>query len=105
MFDEAPEGKTFVEGKLAVVTGVTVGGLGYYIAEEIALTAGMDVILMGRSPQKLIAAEESIKKEASKRGIVDGSKLKLYHIGSFDLNDLESVKKAAKETQEDKCFE
>ena len=46
LFQEAPEAKEAVKGKLAVVTGVTLGGAGYHIAEELALNAGMSVIIM-----------------------------------------------------------
>lgn len=56
LFEEAPDAKNAIEGKLAVVTGVTVG-------EELALTAGMGVMIMGRSPKKLEAAEASIQAE------------------------------------------
>ena len=54
-----------LKGQLACVTGVTIGGAGYYVAEELAVTLmKMDVVLLGRSPSKLQAAADSIKAKA-----------------------------------------
>lgn len=95
LFKEAPEAKTAVKGKLAVVTGVTVGGAGYHMAEELALSAEMAVIIMGRNVKKLEAAEASIQEEAQKRGLE--STPKLYHV-AYDLDDLASAVSAAEAT-------
>ena len=94
LFAEAPDAKDVVNGKLAVVTGVTVGGAGFHMAQELALSAGMAVIIMGRSSAKLVQAEEAIMKEATKRNLAD--KPKLFHV-NFDLDDLTTAVKAAEE--------
>jgi NAD(P)-dependent dehydrogenase (short-subunit alcohol dehydrogenase family) len=91
LFQEAPEAKEAVKGKLAIVTGVTIGGAGYFMAEELAVTAEMHVILMGRNEGKLTAAMESIVKTAEKRG---APKPTLYET-KYDLNSLKSAVSAA----------
>lgn len=96
LFLEAPQAKESVEGKLAVVTGVTVGGAGYHVAEELALSAGMSVIIMGRNSNKLIKAEEAIQAEAKKRGVAEP---KLYH-AQYDLDDLSTAISAAKQVED-----
>ena len=93
LFKEAPEAKEVVKGKLSIVTGVTVGGTGYHMAEELALNAGMSVILMGRNSSKLEKAEKSIRAEAKKRGV---NSPVLYCV-LYDLDDLSTVKSAADE--------
>lgn len=91
LFEEAPQAKEAVEGKLAIVTGVTIGGAGVHMAEELALGAGMHVILMGRSEQKLKDAIEAIKVAATKRDVTEPT---LYET-KFDLDSLKSAKAAA----------
>lgn len=49
LFKEAPQAKEAVRGKLAIVTGVTKNGTGYFMAEELAVSAEMHVILMGQN--------------------------------------------------------
>lgn len=93
LFQEAPEAKESVKGKLAIVTGVTVGGSGYNTAEELAVAAEMSVILMGRSEEKLKDAAIQIEEEAKKR---DAPAPTLYNV-LFDLNSLESAVEAAKQ--------
>ncbi|CAB9516979.1 Dehydrogenase [Seminavis robusta] len=93
LFDEAPQARNDVEGKLAIVTGVTVGGAGYHMAEELALQAGMDCIIMGRNEKKLKAAVASIKEEAEKR---QAGAPTMYEI-KYDLDSLESATQAAME--------
>mmetsp|Transcript_8732 Transcript_8732/g.18888 ORF Transcript_8732/g.18888 Transcript_8732/m.18888 type:complete len:395 (+) Transcript_8732:109-1293(+) len=88
---EAPDKSVVKPGKLAVVTGVTIGGAGYHMAEELALQGGFHVILLGRNEGKLKAAIESIEKEAIKRKV---DKPTLYE-SKFDLNALSSAKAAA----------
>lgn len=95
LFDECPAAKEAVAGKLAVVTGVSPGGLGFYVAQELALAAQMAVVLAGRNLEKLHQAEEAILKEATTRG-VPKTIVKLYCV-KFDLDDLASVKEAADE--------
>lgn len=91
LFEQAPEAKRAVEGKLGVVTGVTVGGAGYHTAEALALQAGMHVVLMGRNETKLEESIAAIKKEAEKRGVPEPT---LYET-KYDLNSLRSAKVAA----------
>ena len=91
LFAEAPQAKEAVQGKLAVVTGVTIGGAGFQMAQELALSAGMSVIIMGRNTKKLEAAEAAIVAEAQKRGLETP---KLYHV-AFDLDDLTTAVSAA----------
>lgn len=90
LFKEAPQAKEAVDGKLAVVTGVTMGGAGYHMTEELAL-AGMHVILMGRNEDKLKDAMASIVKEAEKRGL----QVPTLYETKYDLNSLKSAKSAA----------
>lgn len=88
LLQEEPSLVNKLEGKLAIVTGVTIGGAGYHVAEELAIKLGMDVILLGRSSDKLKAAIDSIKSKDCNS--------KLYQV-SFDLDDLESAVSASKE--------
>lgn len=92
LFEEAPKAKEDVKGKLAIVTGVTVGGAGYHMAEELALSAEMHVIIMGRTETKLKAAMEAIQAEAKTREI-DAAPT-LYEI-KYDLDSLDSAVSAA----------
>jgi NAD(P)-dependent dehydrogenase (short-subunit alcohol dehydrogenase family) len=50
------------QGRTALVTGVTLGGIGYHVALELA-RAGGRVVLAGRTPDKLAAAEKAILEE------------------------------------------
>jgi NAD(P)-dependent dehydrogenase (short-subunit alcohol dehydrogenase family) len=50
------------QGRSALVTGVSVGGLGFHIALELA-RAGARVLLAGRNPDKLAAAEQAVRSE------------------------------------------
>lgn len=94
LFTEAPDAQAVVQDKLAVVTGVTVGGVGYYLVEELALNAGMAVVMMGRNPSNLEETERAIQEEAKKH---DLPMPKLYHV-HYDLDDLNSAVTAAEDT-------
>ncbi len=72
-------------GRTAVVTGVSVGGLGYYDALELA-RHGARVVLAGRSAGRLAETAESIRAE-----VPDASLEQL----EVDLADLSSVRAAA----------
>ncbi len=72
-------------GRTAVVTGVSVGGLGHFTALELA-RAGARVVLAGRSPDKLAATESTIRSE-----IPEAALERLV----VDLADLSSVRSAA----------
>jgi NAD(P)-dependent dehydrogenase (short-subunit alcohol dehydrogenase family) len=72
-------------GRSALVTGVSVGGLGYFTALELA-RAGARVVLAGRSPDKVADAEKAILEE------VPTATLERLVV---DLASLESVRAAA----------
>lgn len=94
LLQEAPKAKDAVLDRLAVVTGVTKDSMGYFIAQELALSAEMGVVLLGRSMEKLNVSEESIREEAEKRQI--SHQIKLYKV-LMDLDDLATAVSAAKE--------
>ena len=72
-------------GRTALVTGVSVGGLGYFTALELA-RVGAHVVLAGRSPDKVADAEKAILEE------VPAARLERLLV---DLASLESVREAA----------
>lgn len=74
-------------GRSALVTGPTVGGLGFHTALELA-RHGARVTLAGRTPAKLDAAAEGIVAE------VPGARLETLVV---DLSDLASVRAAGEE--------
>jgi NAD(P)-dependent dehydrogenase (short-subunit alcohol dehydrogenase family) len=51
-----------LSGRTALVTGVSVGGLGYHTALELA-RAGARVVLAGRNPDRLTQTESAIRDE------------------------------------------
>ena len=71
-------------GRTIVVTGPTVGGLGFHTALELARRGGR-VVLAGRTPSKIDEAEQRIRHE------VPAAELEPLVI---DLSDLESVRHA-----------
>ena len=73
------------DGRTALVTGVTVGGLGYFTALELA-RAGARVVLAGRSPDKVAEAEKAILED------VPTAALERLLV---DLASLDSVREAA----------
>lgn len=73
-----------LSGRTAVVTGPTLGGLGFHTALELA-RHGARVVLAGRTPDKLAAAAEAIAAEVP--GAVTERLL-------VDLSDLGSVRAA-----------
>jgi len=72
-------------GRTALVTGVSVGGLGHFTSLELA-RAGSRVVLAGRSPEKLAETEATIRTE------VPWALLERLVV---DLADLSSVRSAA----------
>jgi NAD(P)-dependent dehydrogenase (short-subunit alcohol dehydrogenase family) len=74
-------------GRTALVTGVSVGGLGHFTALELA-RAGARVVLAGRNPDKLAETDATIRAE------VPGAVLERLVV---DLADLSSVRSAAAE--------
>jgi NAD(P)-dependent dehydrogenase (short-subunit alcohol dehydrogenase family) len=73
------------EGRTALVTGVTVGGIGYHVALELA-RAGARVLLAGRTPARLEASASTIL------GEVPAASLESVVV---DLASLGSVRAAA----------
>jgi NAD(P)-dependent dehydrogenase (short-subunit alcohol dehydrogenase family) len=71
-------------GRTIVVTGPTIGGLGFHTALELA-RRGARVVLAGRTPAKLDEAEQRIRDE------VPAAELDRLVV---DLSDLESVRHA-----------
>src|SRR5688572_7640323 len=69
----------------AIVTGPTVGSIGYYVALELA-RGGRPVVLAGRVPERLAAASDAIL-----RGLPDAAVDRLV----VDLSLLDSVRSAA----------
>jgi NAD(P)-dependent dehydrogenase (short-subunit alcohol dehydrogenase family) len=76
-------------GRTAVVTGVSVGGLGHHTALELA-RAGVRVVLAGRTPDRLVETEAELRS-----GIPDAVLERLV----VDLSDLSSVRSAAAEAR------
>ena len=74
-------------GRTALVTGVSVGGLGHYTALELA-RAGARVVLAGRNPDRLAETATTIREE-----VPDALLERLV----VDLADLSSVRSAAAE--------
>jgi len=96
LFQEAPEAREAVRGKLAVVTGVALDGTGYHIAKELALQAGMHVVIMGKSEGNLKKCITGIRKESQKRKIwwEAPEATRLYKC-KHDLSSLDSCQQAA----------
>jgi NAD(P)-dependent dehydrogenase (short-subunit alcohol dehydrogenase family) len=74
-------------GRTALVTGVSVGGLGHHTALELA-RAGARVVLAGRNPERLVETDTSIREE-----VADAALERLV----IDLADQSSVRDAAAE--------
>jgi NAD(P)-dependent dehydrogenase (short-subunit alcohol dehydrogenase family) len=72
-------------GRTALVTGVSVGGLGYFTARELT-RAGAHVVLAGRNADKVAETEKSLLEE------VPAASLERMVV---DLASLESVREAA----------
>jgi retinol dehydrogenase-12 len=85
-----------VVGKAAVVTGVTFGGVGFYVAQALALEAGMAVFLCGRNVEKVRDAARRIADQAEAEG---KKKPTLYPI-IIDLDDLDEVQRASEDIAE-----
>ena len=70
-----------LNGRTAIVTGTTEGGLGYYTALELA-RHGARVVLVGRSSDKLAASESAILKLLPEAGI-ERLVVDLAHLSSW----------------------
>ena len=60
---QSPEHLALLEGKVAVVTGCTLGGIGAHTALVLAGQAKMEVVLAGRTMSKLEACASSIREK------------------------------------------
>ncbi|KAK4702489.1 hypothetical protein P7C70_g3740, partial [Phenoliferia sp. Uapishka_3] len=80
-----------IAGKTVIITGPSIGGIGYETARVLAKSGAGLVILAGRSNAKLDEAEAELKKESP-----DAKLRKLV----IDLASLTSVRKAAAEVNE-----
>lgn len=77
-------------GRTALVTGVSIGGIGHHTAMELA-RAGARAVLAGRDPARLAEAEASLRQQ------VPTADLACLVV---DLASLESVRRAATEVSE-----
>jgi NAD(P)-dependent dehydrogenase (short-subunit alcohol dehydrogenase family) len=84
-FTEFEERLPSLEGKTVAVTGCTTG-TGYIVARTAARKGAENVLLLNRPSERATKAEESLKSEGTKSNI---------ETIPCDLQDLESVKKAA----------
>ena len=48
---EAPTAKEPLEGQLVVITNISGNGSSYHVAKELALNAGMHLILLSKKPR------------------------------------------------------
>ncbi len=76
-------------GRTALVTGCTVGGLGFHVALELARRGGR-VVLAGRSSDKLAAAATAIREQVASAELDDVV---------VDVADLTSVRLAASQAR------
>lgn len=92
LLEEAPSARR--KGQLAVVTGVTLEGVGYYIARELAVQAGFHVILLGKSERNLEKCMQDIQEYSKRTFSLEKDQVVLYK-HKFYLASLDSVDKAA----------
>lgn len=91
LFREAPDANCR-QGQLAVITNITGHGSSYHVAEELALAAGMHLVLLSRRKEKLRSIEENLLRECKRRGLQQLPTLFKVH---YDPNSLKSVQQAA----------
>lgn len=77
-----------IKGKIILVTGVTVGTLGYAFAESVAKAQPALLVIAGRSVEKLQTAADKLTAAAS------GVKVKILQL---DLGSLAAVRKSAEQ--------
>ncbi|KAF2000109.1 short-chain dehydrogenase [Amniculicola lignicola CBS 123094] len=80
--------KEQIKGKTIIVTGVSVGGLGLYTAQVLAVHSPSLIILAARSQSSLKAAQEALQKTSP------NCETKLL---TLDLSSIGKVREAAKE--------
>jgi NAD(P)-dependent dehydrogenase (short-subunit alcohol dehydrogenase family) len=100
---EVPAAKEPLNKQLAVITNITVNGSSYHVAEELALSLGMHLVLLSsKKLSKLKHVEESLQRDARQRGIDSNQnycKPIVYKI-HYDDNSLASVVQAAQEVMQ-----
>lgn len=110
LFSEAPSALEPLqhEQRLAVVTGISKGSVGYYVAEELAGAANMDLVLVGDSFDTLEAAAAGISDEIKRRrhtnmygalSEVSEQQWPKLHMVPMDTDSLRSVSETSKEIQ------
>jgi len=77
-------------GKLAVVTGVCEDSVAFYVAQELAVSARMHVILLGKSASSLARCQVSIETYGKQKGV----EVTLYTV-KYNLSCFESILNAA----------
>ena len=103
LLTEVPAAKAPLDKQLAVITNITLNGSSYHVAEELALSLGMHLVLLsGKTLTKLKQIEESLLREARQRGIDSNEnycKPTVYKV-QYDDNSLASVVQAAQEVMD-----
>ena len=100
LLQEAPAAKEPLCQQLAVMTNVSsTGGSSYFVAEELAVSAGMDILLLGKNFKRLKTIENRILAEAKQRQRATPSsssnrKPKILKV-KYDSNSLASLLEAA----------
>jgi NAD(P)-dependent dehydrogenase (short-subunit alcohol dehydrogenase family) len=84
---EAPEVVTRLQGKLAIVTGVALDSVAYFIAQELAMI-GMHVVVCGKSIG-------SLKKSIARMRAASTEKELIFYKTKYNLASMDSVQVAA----------
>jgi NAD(P)-dependent dehydrogenase (short-subunit alcohol dehydrogenase family) len=92
-FDE----KTSFAGKTVLITGTTIGGLGFEAAQKIAALNATKLIITARSEKKGQAAKEQIERYVQSKG---GSAKPQIEIYILDMDDFSSVKAFAEKVND-----
>ncbi|KAK7023104.1 hypothetical protein R3P38DRAFT_2957546 [Favolaschia claudopus] len=77
-----------IKGKNVLITGTSVGGIGFETARVVALNSANTIIITGHNAERLKITEDAIKKEIPSANI---------HPLVLNLSSLDAVRKAAAE--------